>query len=114
MKVQGELPALNEECELHAYRIIQEAITNVVRHAKASRTHVYIAVKDPCLVVWIADDGQGAQSLRRVGHYGVLGMQERAASLNGKVVFQTAAMGGCEVLVTLPLSSPDNASHHES
>jgi two-component system sensor histidine kinase UhpB len=114
LKVQGELPALNEECELHAYRIIQEAITNVVRHAKASRTHVYIAVKDQCLVLSIADDGQGAQSLQRVGHYGVLGMQERAASLNGKVVFQTAAMGGCEVLVTLPLSSPVNASHHES
>ena len=114
LKVQGELPALNEEYELHAYRIIQEAITNVVRHAKASRTHVCIAVKDQCLVLSIADDGQGAQSLQRVGHYGVLGMQERAASLNGKVVFQTAAMGGCEVFVTLPLDSPVNASHHES
>jgi two-component system sensor histidine kinase UhpB len=113
-EVQGDLPVLNEECELHAYRIIQEAITNVVRHAKASRTHVCIAVKDQCLVLSIADDGQGAQSLQRVGHYGVLGMQERAASLNGKVVFQTAAMGGCEVLVTLPLASPVNESHHES
>jgi signal transduction histidine kinase len=114
LKVQGELPALNQECELHAYRIIQEAITNVVRHAKASRTHVCIEVKDKCLVLSIADDGQGAQSLQRVGHYGVLGMQERAASLNGKVVFQTAAMGGCEVFVTLPLDSQVNASHHES
>ena len=114
LKVQGELPALNQECELHAYRIIQEAITNVVRHAKASRTHVCIEVKDQCLVLSIADDGQGAQSLQRVGHYGVLGMQERAASLNGKVVFQTATLGGCEVLVTLPLASSVNASHHES
>lgn len=114
LEVQGELPALNEEYELHAYRIIQEAITNVVRHAKASRTHVCIAVKDQCLVLSIADDGQGAQSLQRVGHYGVLGMQERAASLNGKVVFQTATMGGCKVLVTLPLASPVNPSHHES
>lgn len=114
LEVQGELPALNEEYELHAYRIIQEAITNVVRHAKASRTHVCIAVKDQCLVLSIADDGLGAQSLQRVGHYGVLGMQERAASLNGKVVFQTATMGGCKVLVTLPLASPVNPSHHES
>lgn len=114
LEVQGELPALNEEYELHAYRIIQEAITNVVRHAKASRTHVCIAVKDQCLVLSIADDGLGAQSLQRVGHYGVLGMQERAASLNGKVVFQAATMGGCEVLVTLPLASPVNPSHHES
>jgi two-component system sensor histidine kinase UhpB len=42
LEVQGEIPTLNEECELNAYRIIQEAITNVVRHAKASRTHVCI------------------------------------------------------------------------
>ncbi len=114
LEVQGEIPTLNEECELHAYRIIQEAITNVVRHAKASRTHVCIAIKNHSLVLSIADDGQGAQSLQREGHYGVRGMQERAASLHGNIVFQSAAMGGCEVLVTLPLSSPVNELHHES
>ena len=114
LEVQGEIPALNEECELHAYRIIQEAITNVVRHAKASRTHVCIAMKNNSLVLSIADDGQGAQSLQREGHYGVRGMQERAASIHGNIVFQPAAMGGCEVLVTLPLSSPVHESHHES
>ncbi len=114
LEVQGEIPALNEECELHAYRIIQEAITNVVRHAKASRTHVCIAMKNNSLVLSIADDGQGAQSLQREGHYGVRGMQERAASIHGNIVFQAAAMGGCEVLVTLPLSSSVHESHHES
>ena len=114
LEVQGEIPALNEECELHAYRIIQEAITNVVRHAKASRTHVCIAMKNNSLILSIADDGQGAQSLQREGHYGVRGMQERAASIHGNIVFQAAAMGGCEVLVTLPLSSPVHESHHES
>lgn len=114
LEVQGQIPALNEECELHAYRIIQEAITNVVRHAKASRTHVCIGIKDHSLVLSIADDGQGVQSLHREGHYGVLGMQERAASLDGKITFQSAAMGGCEVLVTLPLASSMAESHHES
>ena len=114
LEVQGEIPALNEECELHAYRIIQEAITNVVRHAKASRTHVCIAMKNNSLILSIADDGQGAQSLQREGHYGVRGMQERAASIHGNIVFQPAAMGGCEVLVNLPLSSPVHESHHES
>jgi two-component system sensor histidine kinase UhpB len=114
LEVQGDIPALNEECELHAYRIIQEAITNVVRHAKASRTHVCIAMKNDSLILSIADDGQGAQSLQREGHYGVRGMQERAASIHGNIVFQAAAMGGCEVLVTLPLSSSVHESHHES
>lgn len=103
LNVQGNMPALADAFELSAYRIVQEAITNVVRHANADRAHVGIEVTDALLKLTISDNGQGAATLVREGHYGVRGMQERAASFGGTVLFQTAPSGGLEVQVSLPL-----------
>lgn len=103
LEVQGEIPVLGEALELSAYRIVQEALTNVVRHAQASCAHIRIAIQNNCLTLSIADDGKGAESLKRDGHYGVRGMQERAESLGGRVIFQTAPQGGLEVLVSVPI-----------
>ena len=103
LEVQGEIPALGEALELSAYRIVQEALTNVVRHAEASCAHIRIAMQNNCLTLSIADDGKGAESLKRDGHYGVRGMQERAESLGGRVIFQSAPQGGLEVLVSVPI-----------
>ncbi len=104
LEVQGEIPALGEALELSAYRIVQEALTNVVRHAQASCVHIRIGMQNHVLILSIADDGKGAESLKREGHYGVRGMQERAESLGGHVVFQSAPQGGLEVFVSIPIS----------
>lgn len=97
------LPALDDQLELTAYRIVQEAVTNVVRHSGASRAMVVIGVEDSALKITIADNGKGAETLQREGHYGVRGMQERAVAFGGDIVFGRGADGGLAVRVTLPL-----------
>jgi len=98
------LPALDDQLELTAYRIVQEAVTNVVRHSGASRAMVVIGVEGSALKITIADNGKGAETLQREGHYGVRGMQERAAAFGGDIVFGRGADGGLAVRLTLPLT----------
>ncbi len=100
---------LDDALELSAYRIVQEAVTNVVRHAGATRAQVGIAMQGDTLTLTIADNGIGAETLVREGHYGVRGMQERTESHGGSIRFQAGAEGGLEVQVRLPV-----ASHGES
>ena len=97
------LPPLDDQLELSAYRIVQEAVTNIIRHSGASRAMVAIGVEDAALKITIADNGKGADSLQREGHYGVRGMQERAAAFSGDIVFGSGAEGGLAVRVSLPL-----------
>ncbi len=103
LKAEGSLPALDEALELSAYRIIQEAVTNIVRHAGATRAHIGINSSQGQFTLVIADNGRGAPSVKREGHYGVRGMQERAESHGGTIVFRPSAEGGLEVVVSLPI-----------
>lgn len=113
LKIDHSLDAalvdLPELCEISIYRIVQEALTNVVRHAGATRVVICLrrepAASGYCLNLTISDNGTGAPAtLIRSGHYGVRGMQERAESLGGSIVFRVGAEGGLEVDVTIPLS----------
>jgi signal transduction histidine kinase len=75
------LPAI---VDLTAYRIVQEALTNVVRHSGASAAQVSIVYEPDELVVQVDDDGQGATPTELAG-YGVTGMRERAAAIGGRL-----------------------------
>ncbi len=103
LNASGAIPALDDALELSAYRIVQEAVTNVVRHAQATRAQVTIAAEHGQLRLVVADDGKGAETLMRDGHYGIRGMQERTESHGGSIQFGRAAEGGLEVSVLLPL-----------
>lgn len=104
MTFDATLPALSENFEISAYRIVQEALTNVVKHAGATQVALSIHMELDYLRLRIADNGVGAGGqLIRAGHYGVRGMQERAESLGGTVRFQASALGGLEVDVALPV-----------
>jgi signal transduction histidine kinase len=94
----GPLPAA---VEVAAYRIVQEALTNVVRHAQARACIIRLAVSD-VLVLEIADDGAGLPEGRRMG-VGLLSMRERAAELGGVCETQRLPGGGTRVRVELPL-----------
>jgi signal transduction histidine kinase len=96
----GELPPM---IELTAYRIVQEALTNVVRHAGASRVEVRLAREAGALVVEVGDDGCGATAPERADGFGLRGMAERVASLGGSLDLRPSAMGGFGVRATLPL-----------
>jgi two-component system sensor histidine kinase DegS len=101
----GRLPPA---VELAAYRIAQEALNNAVQHARAEHVSVHLHSRAGFLVLSIADDGVGFRFptqpdlLTSEGHYGLLGMQERALQLDGTFHIDTAPGEGTRVTVRLP------------
>lgn len=86
------------------FRIVQEALTNVSRHAGASRVHIELGVKSECVTLEITDDGGGITELAATGpgSLGILGMRERAAALGGVLEVGPATGGGTRVAAWLP------------
>jgi signal transduction histidine kinase len=96
------LPAATE---LAAYRIVQESLTNVVRHADASQATVTLGYADDGLTIEVTDDGRASHVHDRVGH-GITGMVERAAALGGSLHAGPRATGGFVVRAHLPCGVP--------
>jgi signal transduction histidine kinase len=94
---------LGSHVETVAYRVVQEALTNVVRHAGAVAVAVDVLLDDARLRITISDDGRGISSPRD-GGYGIVGMRERAALAGGTVSVAPVAGGGTRVALTLPVS----------
>ena len=86
------------------FRILQEALTNVSRHAKAKTVEVRLSEQDQSILLEIEDDGRGIQAtnLAGPGSLGLLGMQERARLVGGETVIERGAAGGTVVRVRLP------------
>ena len=108
LDVSGDLAALAPEVALAAYRIVQESLTNVVRHAGGARTTVEVGVEPGSLRVEVVDSGgrPGAGSGDGTGS-GLTGMRERAAALGGSLDAGPHPGGGFAVLARLPLGAPD-------
>ncbi|MFD3533828.1 sensor histidine kinase [Streptomyces sp. NPDC058664] len=94
------LPA---EIELSAYRIIQEALTNVVRHSGADACRVTVDCRADDLSIEITDEGRGLSGLPGAAGYGLTGMRERAALLHGEFTAGPRAEGGFRVAARLPV-----------
>ncbi|WP_285686461.1 histidine kinase [Actinoplanes sp. NBRC 103695] len=91
--------------QLGAYRIIQEALTNILRHARASHAEILIRIRGTEVFVLVSDDGPGGGPVNRHGH-GLLGMRERADLLGGTLRAEPAPGGGFEVEARLPAREP--------
>jgi signal transduction histidine kinase len=90
--------------DLAAYRIVQEALTNVLRHAGPATARVRLSYDEDHLAVQVDDDGHGAAAgWPPVGGNGLLGMRERIAAFGGRLEAGPRAAGGFRVLATLPL-----------
>jgi two-component system, NarL family, sensor histidine kinase UhpB len=102
----GSLGAISGELAIALYRVVQESLTNVVRHAHASRCVITLAAGDDELSLTVADDGRGVveADLAKPGRFGVRGVRERIESLGGTVSFVPSHMGGLAVQVRLPLA----------
>jgi signal transduction histidine kinase len=96
-----DLPSLPAAVEVAVYRITQEALTNVARHARARTCVVRLAVKND-VALQIVDDGVGIPAQRSAG-VGLSSMRERASELGGSCVVEPVPKGGTQVLVRLPL-----------
>ncbi len=101
-EVAGETRPLPSTVDLAAYRIVQEALTNVRKHSGATRAHVRIGYEPDRLDVEILDNGRGGRPKRNGGH-GLIGIRERVSLLGGRVEAGPNADGGFVVHAELPL-----------
>jgi signal transduction histidine kinase len=109
LSVLGEPRELPEGVGLCAYRIVQEALTNTLKHAGASRADVSLRYVDDALELQVVDDGRGAEPVngdgdREAGGHGLIGMRERVALFGGELTARPRGAGsGYEVRARLPL-----------
>jgi len=108
VEVPEELPPLPAAVEVACYRIAQEAMTNVSRHARAKTCHVRLSVDRGAgmLEVEITYDGVGIPGKRSAG-VGLSSMRERAEELGGTLAVEPGPQGGTRVLARLPLPAPE-------
>lgn len=100
IRMKGERGPLPPDVDLSAYRIVQEAVTNVVRHAGTDHCRVTIDHRDGELAIEVADDGHGGM----VGTgYGLVGMRERVSLLRGEFAAGPRPGGGFRVAARIPL-----------
>ncbi|MFG1997630.1 sensor histidine kinase [Spirillospora sp. NPDC048911] len=97
---RGTPRSLSPDLDLSAFRIIQEAVTNVVRHANTATCQVVVDYRDEALAIEITDDGTG-RAAPGTG-YGIVGMRERAGLLNGHFTAGPRPEGGFRVSARLP------------
>ncbi|AEW93168.1 MULTISPECIES: sensor histidine kinase [Streptomycetaceae] len=108
VEVTGTAPGLPPNTDLAAFRIVQEALTNIVRHSRSRTARIGIHHEPGVLRLRIDDEGPAASQDESDGGNGLVGMRERAAALGGTVQAGTRADGGFRVTATLPVS-PDPA-----
>jgi signal transduction histidine kinase len=109
LRVEGTPSPLPAGVDLSAYRIVQEALTNVVKHAGPARAQVTICYRDQDVTVEVTDDGPGVgaptgDGRARVGH-GLIGMRERVAAFGGDLEVGPRPGGGFRVAARLPLAA---------
>lgn len=94
--------------ETALYRVVQEAMTNVVRHARATRVDVLAERRGDRVIVMVEDDGVGFEPgrVQRGDHFGLLGLRERAESLGGTLTLESAPGAGTTVVVEVASADP--------
>jgi signal transduction histidine kinase len=104
LHIEGEPRAVAPGVDLSAYRIIQEALTNALKHAGPARARVTVRYGDNELDVEITDDGSGVATPAPAGGHGLVGMRERVALFGGDLAAGRRLSGGYVVRAKLPLA----------
>jgi signal transduction histidine kinase len=102
---------LHGDAQVVLYRIAQEALANVTKHAQAHRVRVSLSTSDGRARLEVTDDGVGfhpddARMFAREGHFGLAGMAQRASMIGGELEITSSFGGGTSVLVTVPARCP--------
>jgi signal transduction histidine kinase len=104
---------LRRDHEIHFYRIAQEALNNVHKHAQAKNVDVTLQRREGLIVLTVEDDGIGLEPTTGDARgMGLINLRERAALMHGLVEFERPASGGTSIIVRAPVASP--ISHTES
>jgi two-component system, NarL family, sensor histidine kinase UhpB len=109
--IDPELPAASPVTEIACFRVLQEALTNVHRHSRATRAHVRLSWDGTGLELVVKDDGIGFspagvphQGKTQADHMGLIGIRERASLLRGEATVTSQPGAGCEVRVRFPVA----------
>ncbi|WP_374586338.1 ATP-binding protein [Pseudoduganella sp.] len=101
LKVEGDVGAITGDAAISAYRIVQEALSNIVKHARASRASVEVSRQGDVLHIRIGDNGVGFDPARTAAGVGLAGMCERVQALGGSFALDCAS--GTRIAIELPL-----------
>jgi signal transduction histidine kinase len=109
VRVEGTRPAVPPGVDLSAFRIVQEALTNVLKHAGPATVKVAICYHPDSVTVEVEDDGRGASTApadgHRAGGHGLVGMRERVSVFGGHLTAGSRVGGGFRVAATLPFET---------
>ncbi|GAB5536298.1 MAG: hypothetical protein Rubg2KO_25470 [Rubricoccaceae bacterium] len=111
-EAEQHLSSRDDDLQLGVFRVIQEAVSNAIQHG-SQNVRVSVTIEGLNLVTRVSDNGQGfpqdhvpsSDTLIDAGHYGLVGMRERAEVLDGAITFGRSLLGGAEVLLEIPVSS---------
>jgi signal transduction histidine kinase len=103
--VEGQLTALSPGVDLAAYRVVQEALTNALKHAGAARAHVSIRYGATSLELAVTNNGTARENGRRRGGHGLIGLRERVTLYGGDFEAGPRPGGGYAVRASLPLET---------
>ncbi len=102
----GKIERLSGDMETAIYRIVQETLTNIIRHANASRVDILLERRDDLLIVVVEDNGVGFDPVvPLVDQLGILGMRERADMLGGRLTIESSPGQGSSVILEVPCPS---------
>ena len=94
---------LSEAQKTAVYRIVQEGLTNIAKHAQATKVTVEVQTAEKTLTIVIRDNGRGFNRSQTTSGFGLRGMAERVLALEGTLVVDTAPDEGCCIFIQLPL-----------
>ncbi len=116
LNIADNLDSLGEIVNITLYRIVQECLTNIAKHAKATEVVIQLGIVDDGRAqkvrLEVQDNGVGMKSQSLGGGFGLIGMRERVETLNGNFELSADPGAGVNIKVTLPLSGTEELSRH--
>lgn len=106
-EIEGPLAGLTDAQKTGLFRVVQESLTNVMRHARAKHVKVRLAQSAGRLVLEVADDGRGMKNSRQRRGLGLLGMEERIRELGGVFTIESAPGAGTKIRAEIPLAAAE-------
>ena len=114
---KGDESQLDSKAKVFVFRIVQEALSNVVKHANATKVSVHVHLKKDLLEAKVSDNGQGfdvkkeSQNPEKWDHFGVRSMKERARMLGGDIQWVSKSRTGTTVEITVPLATKEEIGY---
>lgn len=106
LECDNEVAKLEQKIAIQLFRIVQECLTNTVRHAEASQAHIKMTVNEAAQTVQliVSDNGRGCEISQTRYGFGLLGMKERVKSLGGELFYRSEPQQGMQVVANIPLT----------